>query len=313
MTDRPTSAITRGVLLGTMVGDAVGAPFEGAQSVAADAAHQRLAQALSRPQLPYTDDTQLTFALAEHLCDHPHIEAADLVGRFLDHFQGHRGYARGMFGIVDAWRAGTSPEQAATAVFPDGSFGNGAAMRVAPVGVVWRHDAEALDGAARRQAALTHTHPVGMDAAAAQARAVALAATAGAFSVTDIATVAAGAQTQEVSRALVTAGRVARDHLDQPLPLPQVAEMIGTGVLADQSVPAALWVAAVAQNVPDVLVLALGLGGDVDTVAAMAAAIMGAALTDAAIPPTWLEQMEDGPRGLAYAIDLAERLAAAAG
>ena len=313
MTDRTAAAITRGVLLGTMVGDAVGAPYEGADAVAAEAARERLSQALSRSLLPYTDDTQLTFALAEHLCAHPCVEVSDLVARFLDHFEGHRGYARGMFGIVDAWRGGTPLEQAATAVFPDGSFGNGAAMRVAPVGVVWRSDPQALDEAARRQAALTHPHPIGMDAAAAQARAVALAANAGAFTAADIATVAAGAQTPEVARALAVAEHLARDHDARVLPLPRVAEMIGTGVLADQSVPAALWVAAVADNLPDVLVLALGLGGDVDTIAAMAAAITGAALTDGPMPPEWLERMEDGPRGLAYAVDLAERLASVAG
>ena len=312
MTDRSIAAIARGVLLGTFVADAFGAPYEGAEAVPLDTARARLADALSRPHLPYTDDTQLTLALAEHLCEHPHVETTDLMARFLDHFEDHRGYARGMFGIVDAWREGTAHEEAATAVFPDGSFGNGAAMRVAPVGVVWRSDPRALDVAARRQAALTHTHPIGMDAAAAQARAVALAAAAGAFTVDDIATVAAGAQTPELLRALRTAEQAARDHTSRPLALPQVADTVGTGVLADQSVPAALWVAAVADSFSDVLVLALGLGGDVDTIAAMAGAIIGAALTDAAIPSLSLEKMEDGPRGLAYAVGLAERLSSVA-
>ena len=312
MTDRSTAAIARGVLLGTLAGDALGAPFEGADAVEIDHARQRLAQVLARPRLPYTDDTQLTLALAEHLCDHPHVEAAHLVSRFLDHFEDHRGYARGMFGVVDAWRAGTPPQQAATAVFPDGSFGNGAAMRVAPVGVVWRDDPAALDSAARRQAALTHTHPIGTDGAAAQARAVATAAGLGEFTVMQLGAVAAEAQTPQLRRALETAQVVARQHIDREQPLPAVAEAVGTGVLADQSVPAALWVAAVARTFEDVIVLSLGLGGDVDTIAAMAGAVVGAAWTDAAIPPAWLVRMEDGPRGLAYARELALRLAAVA-
>ena len=87
---------------------------------------------------------------------------------------------------------------------------------------------------------------------------------------------------------------------------------MGTGVLADQSVPAALWVAAVARDLCEAVVLSLGLGGDVDTIAAMACAIVGGALTDTAIPGAWLERLEDGRRGRSYAIELSDRLAEAA-
>lgn len=308
---RSTVGIARGLLLGTLVGDAIGAPFEGEQAVTHQRAHDRLERCLSAGSLPYTDDTQLTLALAEHLCDDPSVDPAGLVDRILDHFEDHRGYARGMLGVVAAWRNGAAPEAAATAVFEQGSFGNGAAMRVAPVGLVWRADPDSLADAARRQAGLTHAHPIGTDAAVAQARAVARAVNVGAFTPADLRYLADQATTDELSQALKTAAAAAEDYVTAPIPLPQIARRVGTGVLADQSVPAALWVAAVAQTFADTVVLALGLGGDVDTIAAMAGAVVGSALTDTAIPPAWLARMEDGPRGLTYTRGLAERLATA--
>lgn len=308
---RTTQGIARGMMLGTFVGDALGARWEGAEAVDLDEARRRLDESLAARLYRYTDDTQLTMALAEHLCDDPHVAPPALAATFREHFEGHRGYARGMFGIVAAWDRGMAPDEAARSVFPEGSFGNGAAMRAAPVGIVWRDDVEQLTSAAHRQAAVTHAHPIGKDAAAAQAHAVAIAATAGAFTVDDIRGIASRAETEELRRTLTIAGDVADQHLAAPLPIPQVAEAVGTGVLADQSVPAALWVAAVAGTIEDAVLLSLALGGDVDTIAAMACAVSAAALTVDAISPAWLERLEDGARGHRYAVDLADRLASA--
>lgn len=298
----------RGVLLGTFVGDALGARWEGAPAVELAEARRRLEQSLDTATLTYTDDTQLTLALAEHLCTHPEVNASALAHTFREHFEPHRGYARGMFGIIDAWDRGVGAADAATTVFPDGSFGNGAAMRVAPVGMVWHDDPARAEAAARAQAQLTHAHPIGTDAAAAQAAAVAVAVNAGDFGFADVAALADGAATPELRKALGTAASTPA----APTGLPDIAQRIGTGVLADQSVPAALWVAAAATSLEEAVVLSLGLGGDVDTVAAMACAVLGAALTDAAIPPVWLDLLEEGPRGRTYAVALSRRLAEAA-
>ena len=307
---RTTAAICRGVLLGTFTGDAVAARWEGAPAVSLGEGRRRLDQSLQTDVLRYTDDTQLTLALAEHLCHDPHVAAELLVATFLDHFERHRGYARGMFGVVDAWQRGVAPTEAARSVFPEGSFGNGAAMRVAPVGVVWAGDADALARAAAAQAVLTHAHPIGVDAATAQARAVATAATTGGFTGEDLRGLAAQASTDELRATLSMAADLAVQHARTPLALPDVAAAVGTGVLADQSVAAALWVAAVADDIESAVMLCLALGGDADTIAAMACAVLGAALTDTAIPQPWLERFEDGARGRRFACDLADRLAA---
>jgi poly(ADP-ribose) glycohydrolase ARH3 len=303
------NAIAAGVLLGTFVGDAVAARWEGAEAVGLDEARRRLEASLSAPTLTYTDDTQMTMALAEHLCEFPEVDQTRLAATFLEHFQDHRGYARGMFGIVAAWRSGRDVAGAARSVFPEGSFGNGAAMRVAPVGVVWS-DPSDVAVAAQRQAVLTHAHPIGIDGAVIQACAVAIAARQGRFAVADVAVVAAMCQTDQMRQALAVAVDLSVDPGVRPMP--EIAATIGTGVLADQSVPAALWVASRADDIGEAVLFSLALGGDADTIAAMACAVLGAAQGPDAVPAPWLERLEDGHRGLTYARDLAQRLAAAA-
>ena len=309
--NRDWTAVHEGVLLGTFVGDALGARWEGAGAVSMEQARSRLAQSLEAAELRYTDDTQLTLALAEHLCSHPDVAPDPLVATFLEHFEDWRGYARGMHGIVDAWRAGMSPDDAARSVFPEGSFGNGAAMRVAPVGAVHAGDLARAAQAATRQAVLTHAHPVGVDAAVVQARAVAAAAATGRFGLDELRAAADGCATHDLrDRLEVAVSEALRwDSAGDPR---RVAAAIGTDVRASHSVAAALWTAAVADDVEAAVVIALALGGDVDTIAAMACAVLGAALGGAAVPAAWTARLEDGLRGVTYARSLARCLAEAA-
>ena len=305
---RDWQTVHEGVLLGTFVADALGARWEGAGAVTMDQARSRLARSLEAAELRYTDDTQLTLALAEHLCGHPDVDQAELVATFLDHFEDWRGYARGMHGIVAAWRQGMAPDDAARSVFPEGSFGNGAAMRVAPVGAVHAGDLTRAADAATRQARLTHAHPVGVDAAVVQARAVAAAGATGQFGLAELGAAADGCATDDLRDRLRVAAKEAAAWGPSSDPR-QIAVAIGTDVRASHSVAAALWTAVVADDVEGAVVLALALGGDVDTIAAMGCAVLGAALGGGAIPDAWIAQLEDGPRGATYAKDLARRLA----
>jgi len=83
-----------------------------------------------------------------------------------------RGYASGpptIFSMVE--RSGITYAEASSTLFGgSGSFGNGAAMRIAPVGLFF-HNSLDLYGKACISASVTHAHPVGMDGAAVQARA----------------------------------------------------------------------------------------------------------------------------------------------
>lgn len=60
-------------------------------------------------------------------------------------------------------------------LYPGGSFGNGSAMRVAPIGLLYFDDPEKLREVAYGSSRITHSHPLGLEGAALQAYTVALA------------------------------------------------------------------------------------------------------------------------------------------
>jgi poly(ADP-ribose) glycohydrolase ARH3 len=297
---RPREEAFTGALLGGLLGDCLGAPFEGVRTVAADddGARARIMQALRRRPLRYTDDTQLTLALSEHLLhDDPRVDPKRFVARILERYDDRRGYGAGMRRLVRLWREGRDHGEAATAVFPDGSFGNGAAMRVAPVGLLWAHDRDQLTVTARRSAEVTHAHAIGVDGAVVQACAVRTAALEGDFGFDHIAELPAA--TDELRAGLATAARLPATSSPG-----MVARALGTQATAQRSVPAALWCAAAARDVPTAVTAAVALDGDTDTIAAMAGAVRGAAVGVAAVPSEWLEAVE----GHAEVRSVAERL-----
>lgn len=312
MTERAVDErIVAGALLGTFLGDALGAPFEGARPTDRwDDGWSRLEASLAREVLTHTDDTQLMMALAEHLVeDDPEVDPERLRDRFLDHYEPGRGYGGGMRMIVAAWRRGEPLAQAARTAFDDGSAGNGAAMRVAPVGARWPLDDDVRIAAARRSAQPTHVHRDGIAGAVVMADAVALAARSGGFDRSSIVELASHRQSVRWHRLLGQAATLA-DPQGQPH---ETVHELSAGVLAVESVPTALWVAATNDTIPEAAATALALGGDADTIAAMALAVLGAAQGRDGFDPDWISRLENGPRGRDYCLELARRLAGAEG
>ena len=87
---------------------------------------------------------------------------------------------------------------------------------------------------------------------------------------------------------------------------------LGNGIEALESVPTAIACFSLSPNCYiDTIANAIFLGGDTDTIAAMAGAISGAFLGDGAIPRRLVEHLESSPKGGAYISKLAERLCVA--
>jgi poly(ADP-ribose) glycohydrolase ARH3 len=116
--------------------------------------------------LTYTDDTQMAIGVAECLLDSDSIDADRLARRFGANYEAGRGYGPGLRRILDAMVDGKEWKPLVESLFPGGSFGNGAAMRVAPIGLAFHHDAQRLRAQAIESARVTHLHPLGIDAAA---------------------------------------------------------------------------------------------------------------------------------------------------
>jgi len=182
-------------------------------------------------------------------------------------------------------------DRAAEDIYPGGSFGNGAAMRVAPVGLFYHRDPGKLREVACLSAQIIHAHPLGKEGAALQAYAVALALVWGPSG--------SPAGLLEKLKAFAV-HQVYRAKLEQVQDLlrsgdkSEVAARLGNGVEAFHSVPTAICCALRhPESFEDAVVEAASLGGDADTIASMTGAISGAWLGMEAIPGQWVAKLEN--------------------
>lgn len=289
-----------GALLGTFAGDALGMPWEGAPPDAIPAVLDMEPARLGAGT--YTDDTEMAIALAESLVRRDGVDAEDLARAFLAAYDPRRGYGGGTTQVLSLWREGVAVTQAAQRVFDgQGSLGNGAAMRVAPVAVRFHADAGVVSAQARRSAQVTHAHPVGIDGAAAQAAAIAAAL----YGDDPLAAALVAARTQEVRDALGELATRTEGALEPHL----LGDGGGVPSRADRSVAAAVVAGARAGSFEAAVTVAVRAGGDADTTGAMAGAIAGARFGAASIPTRWLAVLEDGERGRSHVETLAVRLA----
>jgi poly(ADP-ribose) glycohydrolase ARH3 len=268
--------------------DALGPPFAGRPYV--DAAEA--ARALESPTTPmrWTAGTAQSLVLAEHLIEYgsrvePDALAAALAAAW--EAEPGRGYSPGAKAVLSQIAAGVPwPVAAAQVIGGGGSWGNGAAMRVAPVGLL---PARTLDEVARVAAAsarITHCHPLGIDGAVAQAVAVAVAARSPWSRRLDaaevVAAVAAHVTTAEFADALRAVPHLAS------APVFDVAARFSRDSTALGSVPVALAVFLRHPDDPvDAITEAISLGGETDAIAAMTGALVGARCGESTVPPAW--------------------------
>ncbi|GAB2731470.1 ADP-ribosylglycohydrolase family protein [Nocardioides pakistanensis] len=297
----------RGALLGAACGDAVGAPFEGSRAVSRMLAENWMTSARA---MRYTDDTAMTLVVARHLLATAGTIDEDRLARdFAEEWQAEpdRGYGSApprIFRAVlsgDDWTTVTR-----TAFGQTGSWGNGGAMRVAPVALL-PHPVTERVRLARRQAAVTHAHPLAQDGAAVQCAAIAQAATTAGEDIDAAefcAVLGQHVSTPEFRDALAGIRDLARTG-SAPR---EIAARLGADITALGSVPTAV---ALFLSSPDdleaALISAVLAGGDTDTIASMTGAITGARTGQAGLPSRLISRLENAEQILDLADDLAAR------
>lgn len=295
-----------GAMLGAALGDAIGELAF--QATGREALLARLEQA---PQLRYTDDTVMTLIVAEHLIEYGDIQPQILGHQFREHYHREpwRGYGestRYIFSLVE--NEGIGYIDAALRLHSGaGSFGNGAAMRVAPVALYYHHSAELRDKVAAASR-ITHGHPVAIDAATVLA--LTLSRLLGLNSQRPFSPHALIAELTENAHS----GQI-RDKLEQipslldsGLPHTQVANILGHGTAAHESLPFALYCFLIHPHEFMECVLCAVLNGGVrDTLGTMAGAVAGALLGGEALPKSWLAKLENRQHIETLARELAAR------
>lgn len=260
-----------GCLLGLATGDALGAPYEGGPL---ERFVWRVIGRTSDGCLRWTDDTQMALDLAESLLREDGVRPEALAKRFASSYRWSRGYGPGAARVLKRIRRGEPWEIAAKAVYAEGSYGNGAAMRAPVLALFFARDRDGLIAAARSSARVTHAHPLGVEGAVLIALAAhALLERRPAAQLLDA--VQSECSAPETAERL----RTVRSWIESDeMPGPRaVATRLGNGITAPTSCPTALYVALrhMKTSFETMMEFIIACRGDVDTIGAMAGALWG--------------------------------------
>ena len=303
-----------GALLGGALGDALGMPTQLLSSAeiesiyglvdrfVAPLADHPVSRGLAAGTI--TDDTEQTLLLGRILLESgPGFDHRRWVNALLDWERDVK--ARGSYDLlgpstkraIDAINAGANPEDA-------GRFGdtNGAAMRIAPVGILLPPaPLEALVAKVAETCRATHNTSIAIASAAAVAAAVST-GVAGASWQKAIGLAAEAARRGATLGRWIAGGEVAAriewarglvrgKPRDEAIRL--VIELVGTSVISQESVPAAFAVLEIAHGDPwQTAVISANLGGDTDTIGTIATGIAGACAGFAALPQKEIAELK---------------------
>lgn len=259
---------------------------------------------ISRRELPdapwtYTDDTEMALSIVEILEERGGIDQDLLATRFANRMQLHRNYGQGAYAVLCGVKEGLDWRLLTQIGFRGmGSFGNGAAMRVAPLGAFFADQPiEVVCEQARLSAEVTHAHAEGIAGAIAVAVAAALAWQ------------KRGAS-EALGRTWIAAVRDAvppgytRDAVAEALNVPSNATIVeaahtlgnGSGVTAPDTVPLCLWIVAHASSgFEEALWHTVGALGDRDTTCAIVGGVLALVRGPDGIPQRWLQSREALP------------------
>ncbi|MGH7170889.1 MAG: ADP-ribosylglycohydrolase family protein [Gemmataceae bacterium] len=278
------------------------------------------ARATVRGPWPYTDDTTMALAIFEVLGEFGRIDQDALAQRFAARYRlaPWRGYGAGAHRLLAQILGGSDWRVAAAAVFRGGSFGNGSAMRIAPLAAYFAEDGyEKVAEQAALASAVTHAHPEGIAGGIAVA-------VAGAYAWLNrnrrgteavkrelfdavLAHTPAGEVRQGIERAAAFTFDLSvepavrlLDYGMQTVPFDMSVEKVvrqldnGSRISCQDTVPFCLWIAArYLDDYQSAIVQTIRAGGDIDTTAAIVGGVVALAVQADGIPPDWLAEREE--------------------
>ena len=251
-----------------------------------------------RPPWRYTDDTVMALGIVEVLDENGEIQSDALAETFARRYgaEPNRGYGAGAHQLLQAISAGSDWRTEAADLFGgEGSFGNGASMRVAPVGGYFADDMDAVVEHAERSARITHQHPEG--------RAGAIAVAVAAAEAWRTRTASAAEARVRIFEAVLenTPESTVRDGLGRAAGLAHDTDVLGAAselgngsrISAMDTVPFVVWCACQwPDDYEEALWNTVSAGGDRDTTCAMVGGILALRLGMDGLPATWLDAVE---------------------
>lgn len=223
------------LLLGAVAGDIIGSVYEWNNT-------KRTDFELFSPDADFTDDTVLTIAIAHAILYKK--DFAETVWKY-----GNKYPDRGYGGLFQKWLSSLS-------MTPYNSYGNGSAMRVSPVGLIFNTIEEVLDKA-YQTAVITHNHKEGIKGAQAVASAVFFAK-------------------NGKSKAFIKDFIIKKFRYDLDFRLSNIRENYKFDVTCQGSVPQAIVAFLESRDYEDAVRLGISIGGDSDTIACITGGIASA-------------------------------------
>ncbi|PQV65347.1 ADP-ribosylglycohydrolase [Abditibacterium utsteinense] len=242
----------------------------------------------------WTDDTALALEIVAQLRDAKKIEPDELARAFSRRYQSdpRRGYGGAMHSLLPVLRFGEWEKYPPSLFGGTGSFGNGAAMRAAPLGAYFADDPQLCAREAALSSRVTHSHLEGVAGGVATAMAACFAARArqSEQEIDLIAQVLPFVPQSEVKVRLEQAQRMENATGEQ------VADSLGAGnnVSAQDTVPFCLWCAGQSLEFYEEALWETVSGlGDRDTTCAIVGGIVAARVGSEGIPQEWRENREE--------------------
>lgn len=277
-----------GSILGLALGDAFGAPYEGGFL---ERALWKLLGTTNGKQR-WTDDTQMTINVIESLLAHGCVNQDDLAERFANSYRWSRGYGPGAAKLLNRIKRGQPWQMANRAVFRDGSFGNGGAMRAPVIGIFFaKKSDEFIVQAAKQCAEITHAHSHGLEGAGLIALTISL-------SFTDLSSIEVIKRLRGCTKLKeFTCKLIKVEHWLQQSKFQSpkiIAKELGNGIAAENSCITAIYIAFIhrKKSFDELLDYTIKVRGDVDTIAAMAGEIWGAIRGCEDLPTEKLKRLE---------------------
>ncbi|MEO1517516.1 MAG: ADP-ribosylglycohydrolase family protein [Bacteroidota bacterium] len=287
--------LARRSLQGVSIGDAFGESFFGERAIVLQHIQSK---SLPPTQWEFTDDTVMALAVFEQLEAHCSIKQDDLVRSFVHKHEldPQRGYGATVRRILRTISQGEQWQTASSSAFDGmGSMGNGAAMRVSPIGAYFYDDLDAVKTMAAQSAHVTHAHPE----ATAGAMAVSLATALVTKAHINDKMLSAENLIEQVAQGLPDSDT--RSKIRKSLQVPTsyrmetIRQILGNGerMTAQDTVPFAIWCAAhYRQDFSQALWKAVAALGDRDTICAIVGGISIMGCDEKTIPRQWEQSVE---------------------
>jgi len=275
----------RGMVVGSVVGDALGMPLE----FHPPRPLTGLVRDMEMGPLPpgtFTDDTEMALALAESLIDHSPLDGNDFTQRLLAWLQ-NRPADIGIHTarVLNLIASGVGWQQASALVQGEDpeNAGNGSLMRTWPVAAMHHANLGLLIGESRLQSQLTHAHADCVNACVFLNLILADLIHRDNRKTTD------AALRESIASSLTKVSLGKEFELMVSLaPVRQRGSLVNSGWVR-HTLESAFWAVLTTQTFEEALVSAVNLGHDSDTAGAVTGAIAGALYGIGAIPEPWKE------------------------